>query len=104
MRLPRIRFTVRAMLIAVASFALLMGGLRLLWLRSVYRKAALAHGAYENLARTMQRMVENEGKDERELEIAFGMKVEPESEAVKSARRQCKGESKDDRIPRCLEG
>lgn len=86
MRLPRVRFTVRAMLIAVASIALLMGGLRLLWLRSVYRNAAFAHAAYENLARTMQRIVENEGNDERELYIAFGMKVEPESEAVRAKR------------------
>jgi hypothetical protein len=86
MRQPRVRFTVRGMLIAVASVALLMGGLRLLWLRSVYRKAALAHAAYENLARTLQRMVENDGQEERELEIAFGMKVEPQSEAVKAKR------------------
>jgi hypothetical protein len=86
MRLPRVRFTIRRIMIVVASVALLMGGVRLLWLRSVYQKAALAHAAYENLARTLQRMVENEGKDERELEIAFGMKVEPESEAVKAKR------------------
>ena len=31
-------------------------------------------------------MVENEGKNERELQIAFGMEVEPESEAVKARR------------------
>jgi hypothetical protein len=74
------------MMIAMAAVALLMGGLRLLWLRSAYRKAALAHAAYENLARSLQRMVENEGTDERELEIAFGMKVEPEPEAVKAKR------------------
>ena len=86
MRLPRVRFTVRGMLIAVASIALLMGGLRLVWLRSVYRKAALAHAAYENLARTLQSMVENDGKDERELAIAIGMKVAPESEAVRAKR------------------
>jgi hypothetical protein len=86
MRLPRVRFTIRRIMIVVASVALLMGGLRLLWLRSAYRKAALAHAAYENLARTLQRMVENEGKDERELEIAFGMKVEPEPEPVKATR------------------
>lgn len=73
-------------MIAVASVGLLMGGLRLLWLRSVYQKAALAHAAYENLARTLQRMVENEGKDERELEIDFGIKVQPESEAVIAKR------------------
>ena len=86
MRLPRVQFKMRGMLIAVASVALLMGGLRLLWLRSVYRKMAVAHAAYENLARTLQRMVENEGKDERELEIAFGILVEPESEAIKAKR------------------
>jgi hypothetical protein len=86
MRLPRVRFTMRGMLIAVASVALLMGGMRLLWLRSVYRKAALAHATDENLARTLQRMVKNEGKDERELEIAFGIKVQPESEAVTAKR------------------
>jgi hypothetical protein len=85
-RLPRVRFTVRGMMIAVASVALFMGGLRLLWVRSVYRKAAIAHAAYENLARTLQTMVENEGENERELLAAFGMKVEPESEAVKAKR------------------
>jgi type II secretory pathway pseudopilin PulG len=86
MRLPRVRFTIRRIMIVVAIVALLMGGMRLLWLRSVYRKAALAHATFENLARTLQRMVENEGKDERELEIAFGMKVESESEVVKAKR------------------
>jgi hypothetical protein len=86
MRQPRVWFTVRGMLIAVASVAVLMGGLRLLWLRTVYRKAALAHAGYENLARTLQSMVKNEGKDERELEIAFGVKVEPESKAAKGKR------------------
>jgi hypothetical protein len=86
MRLRRMRFTMRRMLIAVASMALLLGGLRLVWLRSVYREAALARAAYENLARTLQEMVENEGKNERELQIAFGVEVEPESEAVKARR------------------
>jgi hypothetical protein len=86
MRLPRVRFTMRVMLIAVAGVALLMGGLRLLWLRNAYQKAAMAHAAYENLARTLQRMVENEGKDERELLTAFGMEVEPESKAIKEQR------------------
>jgi hypothetical protein len=80
------RFTVRQMLIAVASVGLLMAGLRLLWLRSVYREAARFHAAYENLARTLQEMVENEGKNERELLIAFGVEVKPESEAVKARR------------------
>jgi hypothetical protein len=60
--------------------------LRLLRLRSVNRNAALAHAAYENLARTLQRMVENEAKDERELEIAFVIRVDPESQAVKAER------------------
>jgi hypothetical protein len=86
MRLRRMRFTMRRMLIAVASMALLMGGLRLVCLRSVYREAALAHTAYENLARTLQEVAENEGKNERELQIAFGVEVEPESEAVKARR------------------
>jgi hypothetical protein len=31
-------------------------------------------------------MVENEGTDERELEIAFGIRVDPESQAVKAER------------------
>jgi hypothetical protein len=78
--------TTRQWIVIVATVALLMGGLRLLWLGSVYRKAALAHAAHENLARTLQRMVENEGKDERELEFDFGMWVEPESESVKAKR------------------
>jgi hypothetical protein len=86
MRLPRVQFKMRGMLIAVASVALLMGGLRLFRLRSVYQKAAVAHLAHENLARTLQSFVENEGKNERELEIAFGMRVEQESEAVKAKR------------------
>jgi hypothetical protein len=86
MRLRRVRFTLRAMLIAVASIALVLGGWRLLWLRSIYQKTAIAHAAYEHLARTMQRFVEDEGKDERELEIAFGMNVEPEREEVKAKR------------------
>jgi type II secretory pathway component PulJ len=46
----RLRFTVREMLIATAIIALLMGAGRLLWLSSVYRKAALAHAAAENLS------------------------------------------------------
>jgi hypothetical protein len=74
------------MLIAVAIAALLMSGGRLLWLSSVYRKVALAHAAYENLARTLQSAVENDGKADRELLIAFGVKVEPESEAVTAQR------------------
>lgn len=86
MRLPRVRFTLRGMLIAVAGIALAMGGLRLLWLRNVHRNAAQAHAAYENLARTLQRTVEDERKAERELKIGFGMKVEPESDAVKAKR------------------
>jgi hypothetical protein len=59
MRLPSVWFTARGTLIAVASVAVLMGGLRLLWLRTVYREAALVHSAYEKLARTLQSMVEN---------------------------------------------
>jgi hypothetical protein len=86
MKLPRAQFKMRGMLAAVASVALLMGGLRLLWLSSVYRKAAVAHLAHEHVARTLQRIVENEGKDERESAIALGMRIEPESEAVKAKR------------------
>jgi hypothetical protein len=86
MRLPRVQFTMRGILIAVACIGLVMGGLRLIWLRSVYRKVALAHAAYEKLARTLQTLVENEDQDERKLEIAFGIKVQSESEAVKAKR------------------
>ena len=45
MRLPRVRFTIRRIMIVVAIVALLMGGMRLLWLRSAYRKAALGQVA-----------------------------------------------------------
>jgi hypothetical protein len=86
MRPPRVQFKMRGMLAAVASLALLMGGLRLLWLSSVYRKAAAAHVAHERLARILQKIVEDEGKDERDLKIAFGVRIEPESEAVKAKR------------------
>jgi hypothetical protein len=86
MRLPQLQFKLRGMLIAVASVALLMGGLRLLWLRSAYRKAAVAHLVLEKVARTLQRIVENEGKDEREAQIDLGMRVEPESEPVLARR------------------
>jgi type II secretory pathway pseudopilin PulG len=82
----RLRFTVREMLIATAIIALLMGAGRLLWLSSVYRKAALAHAAAENLARTLQSAVENEGDAVRELQVAFDVQVEPDSEADKARR------------------
>jgi hypothetical protein len=73
-------------MVAVAIVALLMGAGRLLWLRWTFQVAALAHAANENLARVLQEMVEDEGKDERELEIAFGMSPAPEPEAVVKKR------------------
>jgi len=71
MRLPRM--TTRRWMIAVAVASLVMASGRLLWLSSVYRKAALVQAAYENVARTLQ---------------TFGMEmeIEPESGAIKAQR------------------
>ena len=67
------RMTTRRWLIAVAVASLVMASGRLLWLSSVYRKAALVHAAYENVARTLQT-------------LGMEMEIEPESGAINAQR------------------
>ena len=49
MRLPRLRFTVRRMMVAVAAVGVLLGIAKLAWLRQVYQQRAEKHSALIDL-------------------------------------------------------
>ena len=78
MRLPRVRFTIKRAMLAVAVLALIMGGARVAWLRDAYRKAAAHYAAMEKLQREFQRFTVEDAAAEEELAIAFDMKVAAE--------------------------
>jgi hypothetical protein len=78
MRIPRLRFTLRRMTLAVAVLALILGGLRIVWLRDRYRRAAASYAATENLQRGFLRFAEGDAEAEEDLAIAFGYKISGE--------------------------
>jgi hypothetical protein len=84
MRIPRMRYTMKRMMLAVAVLALIMGGLRIVWLRDGYRKAAAYYASLEKLHRESRRFVEDGGRAEEELALAFGEKVSGEDKKQQS--------------------
>jgi hypothetical protein len=84
MRMPRVRFAMKRMMLAMAALALIMGGLRIAWLRDGYRKAAAFHAATENL----QRVFLEGAKTEEELALAFGYELPGEEKAQQAAKIQ----------------
>lgn len=78
MRIHRVRFTLQRMVLAVAVLALIIGALRIVWLRNGYQKAAVYYAAMEKLQRDLQRFGEEDARAEEELALAFGQKVSGE--------------------------
>jgi hypothetical protein len=58
MRLPRVRFTIRSMMVAVAALALLIGADRLLRRSTRYREMVSHFGQLETASRNLQRTAE----------------------------------------------
>jgi hypothetical protein len=85
MRLPRVRFTIKRMLLAIAVLALLMFGVRMAWLSTVYRRAAARHRNREAVLREIVRLMRD--NEEKANEI-FGRTLTPEEKAQQTSRNQ----------------
>jgi hypothetical protein len=79
------RFTIKRIMLAVAVLALIMGGLRIVWLRDGYQKTAAYYAMMENLHRDFVRFVEESARAEQELARAFGDKALREDKEQQAA-------------------
>jgi hypothetical protein len=85
------RFTIKRIMLAVAALALIMGGLRVVWLRDRYQKTAAYYAMMENLHRDFVRFVEESERAEEQLALAFGEKAaraDKEQQAAEARRIQ----------------
>ena len=82
MRAPRAQFTIRRLMLAVAVFAVALGGCRIVWLRHRYRTAAATHSSSESFWRKQQSIMEQAGKDDETHWLALLETAENGSVAV----------------------
>lgn len=71
LRLPRVRFTIKRMMLGMVFLALVLSGCRLAWLASRYRMAARNCATLETWSRSAQRLVQASSKDQDELALLF---------------------------------
>lgn len=99
MRLPRMQFTIKRMLLVVAVATVIIGTSRVVWLRHGYLKVAAHYAATEDLYRALQRFeVEHGKKSEEELASGFGEQVsagdrEQRAAAVRAYQEQLAAEN-----------
>jgi hypothetical protein len=73
--LPRLQFTIKRMMILAAVRAVVIGALRIVWLRYSYLRLAAHFAITEDLYREIQRFEVATAKNEEELALPFDKNV-----------------------------
>jgi hypothetical protein len=82
---PRVRFTIKRMMVAVAILGLIMGGSRMAWLSIRYRRAAQYYATLERFFRQVQRLAQENVKSQDELALLVGSSPLLENKLARTA-------------------
>jgi hypothetical protein len=84
-RIPRVRFTIKRMMLATAVLALVMGCCKMAWLSSRYRKAAQFSASIESMFRQLRRVTDGDDKSRDDLALFLGLGPIVEDKVVRTA-------------------
>jgi hypothetical protein len=84
-RLARVRFTIKRMMLAVAVLSLIMGGSRMAWLSVRYHRAARYYATLERFFRQVQRLAQDNAASPDELALLMGSNPLIENKLARAA-------------------